>query len=126
VNNFLITAKNNTMSNNRTITHYRDSRGRIVPVENTKEKRSGGMARFLGGVVATLVFGLALSSILLYTAMQTSAQNYAKIEQIERQNMQKDAEIRQIKADLDAKNGAKSTQNDAKATGENIDNNERI
>lgn len=114
------------MSNNRTITHYRDSRGRIVPVENTKEKRSGGMARFLGGVVATLVFGLALSSILLYTAMQTSAQNYAKIEQIERQNMQKDAEIRQIKADLDAKNGAKSTQNDAKATGENIDNNERI
>jgi len=102
------------MYNQRTVTHYRDARGRIVPVENGKVKTYGGLSRFLGGVVATLAFGLALGGVLLYTAMQTNAENYAKIEQIERQNMQKDAEIRQIKADFDAKTQPKSTQNAAR------------
>jgi len=106
LNIFFETAKNNPMSNHQSVTHYRDNRGRIVAVEPVRhEKRSSGLSRFLGGVVASLVFGLALSGILLYTAMQTNAENYAKIDQIERQSMQKDAEIRQIKAQLERQSG---------------------
>ena len=67
----------------KTIEHKRDTRGNVVQDKPNHVRRRSGFATAL---TLTLALGVALSGLLLYTAIQQNEANLARIQNLETEN----------------------------------------